>query len=113
MGLPVATSYRLWENRRMRAYLTAGGEVERLVSGKKTTKYLTEEKSVSENVREHRPQFSLNVAAGFEYKISNTASLYIEPGISRYLNNGSDVDNIYKKHPTNFNLNMGLRFDTH
>ena len=97
----------------MRAYLTAGGEVERLVSGKKTTKYLTEEKSVSENVREHRPQFSLNVAAGFEYKISNTASLYIEPGISRYLNNGSDVDNIYKKHPTNFNLNMGLRFDTH
>lgn len=113
IGIPLAAGYRLWENRNVRAYLTAGGEVERLVSGKKTLNILTEEKSISEDVKEHRPQFSLNVAAGIEYKISDIMSLYIEPGISRYLNNGSDVDNIYKKHPTNFNLNIGLRFDAH
>ena len=113
IGIPLAAGYRLWEHGNVRAYLTAGGEVERLVSGKKTLNILTEEKSISEDVKEHRPQFSLNVAAGIEYKISDIMSLYIEPGISRYLNNGSDVDNIYKKHPTNFNLNVGVRLDTH
>lgn len=36
-------------------------------------------------------------------------SAYVEPGVSRYFDNRSEVENIYKDKPTNFNLNVGLR----
>lgn len=42
--------------------------------------------------------------------ITRHIGVYIEPGISYYFDNNSDVRNIYKDRPLNFNLNIGLRF---
>jgi len=36
--------------------------------------------------------------------------VYAEPGLSYYINNGSQTKNFYKDKPWNFNINVGLRF---
>ena len=54
-------------------------------------------------------QFSVNTAVGAEFKLSNNISIFAEPGVGYYFNNGSNVDNVYKKLPTRFNLNAGFR----
>lgn len=55
-------------------------------------------------------QWSVNAAAGIQLNIVNSLSLYAEPGISYYFNDGSAIQTIYKEKPLNFNLNFGIRF---
>jgi opacity protein-like surface antigen len=112
VGIPVTASYNLWGNRRFNVYVTAGGEIEKLVKGKRTDetyKYGKGTTTSKENVKESRPQFSATAAAGVEFKASKQFSIYVEPGASYYFDNGSDVDNYYKDKPFNFSLNVGLR----
>ena len=44
-------------------------------------------------------------------KLTNFFSLYAEPGIGYYFNDGSSTPTIYKDHPLNFNLSLGIRFN--
>ena len=45
-----------------------------------------------------------------QYDFSKLVGVYLEPGVSYYFDNGSDVRTIYKDKPFNFNLNLGVRF---
>ena len=86
---------------------------EKLLKGKR--KSISEydgvpEEEQTENVKEKRPQLSVNAAIGAEYKLYDRLSVFAEPGVSYYFDNGSDLTSIYKDRPTNFNLNVGLRF---
>ena len=92
IGLPLNISYELWGSRRFDLYVSAGGTIEKCLDASPW-------------------QFSLNGAAGAEYKLSNSISLYAEPGLGYYFNDGSSTPTIYKDHPLNFNLNFGLRFN--
>ena len=56
-------------------------------------------------------QFSLNGAAGAEYKLTDYFSLYAEPGLGYYFKDGSSTSTIYQDRPLNFNLSFGLRFN--
>ena len=111
IGIPLKMTYSVLRKKRLNIYVAAGGEAEKLVKGKTTTKYLYDPKQpdFTEKVRESRLQFSANAAAGMEYNIAGNVEVYAEPGISHHFNNGSDVENIYKKRPTNLNLSIGLR----
>lgn len=77
---------------------------EKLVNGKEKRNTASDRK-----IKETRPQFSINSAIGFEYNLTKESSIYIEPGINHYINNGSSIDNIYKTKPNNFCLNIGFR----
>lgn len=77
---------------------------EKLVNGKEKRNTAPDRK-----IKETRPQFSINSAIGFEYNLTKESSIYIEPGINHYINNGSSIDNIYKAKPNNFGLNIGFR----
>ena len=92
IGLPLNISYDLWKNRRFGLYVSAGGMIEKSLD---TSPW----------------QFSLNGAAGAEYKLSSYFSLYAEPGIGYYFKDGSGTPTIYKDHPLNFNLSFGLRLN--
>ena len=92
IGLPLNISYDLWKSRHFGLYVTAGGTIEKQLDASPW-------------------QFSLNGAAGAEYKLSNSFSLYAEPGLGYYFKDGSSTPTIYKDHPLNFNLNIGLRFN--
>lgn len=55
-------------------------------------------------------QFSVNAALGVQCKLLNAVSVFTEPGISYYFNDGTNIQTIYKEKPFNFNLNFGIRF---
>ncbi len=110
LGIPVNVNYSFYQTRRLNIYASAGGEVAKLVSGKKETDIPDKESSEKEDVKESRPQFSSTLSVGAEYRIAEQLSLYAEPGVIYYFDNGSDVENIYKDKPFNFNLQVGLRW---
>lgn len=106
IGLPLGVSYNVLSANRFNLYITAGGEMQKLVSGKSI-----DEIEGSETVKEKRLQWSLNAAVGAQYNFTDNIGLYIEPGVVHYIDNGSHIENYYKYKPTNFNLNLGLRLD--
>lgn len=92
LGLPLNIIYNLWQSRHLGLYVSAGGVIEKSLD---TSPW----------------QFSLNGAAGAEYKLTDFFSLYAEPGIGYYFKDGSSTPTIYQDHPFNFTLSFGLRFN--
>lgn len=109
IGVPVAVGYNVWGNRHINVYLTAGGEVEKLVKGRRTVSYTGQQRN--EDVKMSRPQLSVQMSAGAEYRATRAVSLYIEPGVSYHFDNGSGVSTIYSDKPFEFGLSMGVRVD--
>lgn len=104
IGIPLNIAYRIWSNQHFNFYVSAGGMAEKMVKGSRSIQETTEDISI-------RPlQFSLNGMAGAEFRIDKSFSLYMEPGLSYYFDNGSSVPTIYQDEPLNFNLSVGLRF---
>ena len=66
--------------------------------------------SYDQDLRDRRPQWSVNASAGLQYKINDILGVYLEPGVGYYFDNGSNVSTIYKEKPLNFNFTVGLRF---
>jgi len=56
-------------------------------------------------------QLSVNGALGVEFNLSHLFSIYAEPGMGYYFDNGSSIPTYYQDKPFNFNLNLGLRFN--
>ena len=109
VGIPLSGSYSLLKSRKAEIYVTAGGEVEKLVKGTVSSKNgLSGNRD--EKVRESRPQFSAKAALGGAYHFTPSLSVYAEPGVSYYFNNHSAVINVYKDRPTSFSLNVGVRY---
>ena len=111
VGVPLSASYTLWRGRHAHIYLAGGGEVEKMVKGRKLKSDNTGMASVRETVKETRPQFSVNAAVGAEYSFADRVSIYAEPGSSYYFDNQSGIDNVYKDKKLNFSLNIGLRMN--
>ena len=103
IGIPVTASYLLWGNRYLNVYLSAGGMVEKMISGSQTT---AGEKS---SVSIHPLQFSLSGAVGAEFRFNPQFSLYAEPGIGYWFDNGSSISTYYQDKPFSFSLSLGLR----
>ena len=105
IGIPLNVSYLVWGNRHFNLYLSAGGLVEKMVKGSRTTYDETN------SVNIHPLQVSVNGAAGAEFKFCNDFSLYLEPALNYYFDNGSSIPTLYQEKPLNFNLNVGIRFN--
>ncbi len=112
VGLPFGVAYTVWANRRFNVYASAGGEVERMVSGSANTQSFTADHStgsLSESVHIGRLQWSACVAAGAEWRFAPSMALYAEPGLDYHFGNGSSVSTIYSDRPLNFSLSIGIR----
>ncbi len=109
VGIPVAASYSVWHNDQFNVYITAGGEVEKLVRGTQRHLYNTHEQT--DRVHMGQLQVSATLAAGAEYKITPVVGVYVEPGGAYHFDNGSGVNTIYYDHPLDFSLNLGVRFN--
>jgi len=113
IGIPIKVSYNVWENNRFSFYISAGGAVEKCVSGKTKTVYTTgDEKNMSssEDLKVKPLQWSVSSAVGAQFKLFRQIGIYAEPGVAYYFNDGSEVQTIRKEHPFNFNLQVGIRF---
>ena len=103
IGIPVTASYLLWGSRYVNIYLSAGAMVEKMISGSRTAAGVTNSVSI------HPLQFSVNGAAGAEFRFTPQFSLYAEPGLGYWFDNGSDIPTYYQEKPLSFSLSLGLR----
>ncbi len=112
LGIPVSVRYNVWQQSKVKIYASAGGEIEKLVYGKKKTHYddMASTKTTSTTVSEHRPVLSTNVNAGISYSILPDLSVFAEPGLAYYFKNGSGVKSAYTDKQLLFNVNVGVRF---
>lgn len=106
VGVPVTGSFSIVRGKRAEVYVTAGGEVEKLVKGSNS-----DTRDGSDKVTEKRPQWSVKAAVGGAYHFTPGISIYAEPGVSHHFDNHSSVVNVYKDRPTSFSLNIGLRIE--
>lgn len=112
IGIPVKMDYLFYSNRFLTLYLSAGGAVEKCVSGdSKTTEYLSSNQTIETNnsVKVNPLQWSIGGAAGIQFNINKQLGVFAEPGATYFFNDGSDVQTIRKETPFNFNLQVGLR----
>ena len=108
LGIPLKVNHQLWNSRHFGVYVAAGGMMEKMVKGTHQTTENGQEQTKDISIRPL--QFSVNGAIGMEYHLNNLMSIYAEPGVGYYFDNGSDVPTYYQEKPFSFNLNVGLRF---
>lgn len=106
IGIPLNAEYLLWDSRYFNLYVAAGMMVEKMVKGSLENL----ETGTKEGLSIRQLQFSVNGALGAEFNISRQFSIFAEPGIGYYFDNGSSVPTYYQDKPFTFNLNLGLRF---
>ncbi|MBR1463579.1 MAG: outer membrane beta-barrel protein [Prevotella sp.] len=104
VGIPLRMSYLAWRIKSLSVYGVVGGEAAVNVKAK------THTEGVEHQLDKDRMQFSADMSAGVQYNFLPQLSLYAEPGLKYYFDNGSLIDNIYKDKPLQFSLQVGLRF---
>lgn len=105
VGIPLNLSYTIWSNNWLRTYIMAGAQADMNV---KATLKADGHKSDIDN---DRAQFSITGGAGVQLNVAQQLGVYVEPGVRYYFDNGSAVQTIFKEHPTNFSLQVGLRWN--
>ena len=103
MGVPFRAVVGVYRQKAWDVYLGGGGKWEKSVAVHSDS---------SDGVDASRPsQWSLQVSAGVQYRISPHAACYVEPGIGYYFDNHSSLSTAYGERPVNFSLKMGIRFN--
>lgn len=112
IGIPVKLHRSIWKNSWLSLYASAGGAVEKCVSGRLETVTVTNggnRTSECTSLDVDPLQWSLTAAAGAQVNFTSRFGVYVEPGIAYYFDDHSGVETIRKEHPLNFNLQLGLR----
>lgn len=112
VGIPLNVKFSAWSWRFIGLYISAGATGEKCVSNRFETRYTAEGLSLDAFSRQtEKPlQWSVNAAAGIQLNPVPNISIFAEPGVSYYFNDGTSLETIYKDRPCTFNLNLGLRF---
>ena len=105
IGIPLTVQYNVWRWGRLNVYATAGGQADINIKAQAETE------GVKTTLEKDNVQWSVNAALGVEYDIIPMIGIYAEPGIKYYFDNGSHLKNFFKHHPTNFNLQVGVRLN--
>lgn len=105
IGVPLNLQAHLLQWHGISLYLTAGAQADWNIKAESNTD------GVNQVMDKDRMQWSIGGSLGLAYHIIPQLSLYAEPGIRHYMDNGSTINNYFKDKPTSFNLQLGLRFD--
>ena len=99
LGIPLRANWNFIDRKRFTLYVSAGGTVEKCIYGK----------IGKETVTVDPLQWSVMAAVGAQYNLGPRIGIYVEPGISYFFDDGSEVRTIRKDTPCNFTLQAGLR----
>lgn len=112
IGIPLKLTFDAIRKNVWSLYFSAGGMLEKNIAGKADVGFIVDGQAVDvrrERVIERQVQWSVNAAAGAEFRFIPYMGLYAEPGVSWFIDNGSTIETVYKSRPVNFNLELGLR----
>ena len=99
LGIPLRANWNFVDKKDFTLYLSAGGMIEKCIYGK----IGTETETVAP------VQWSVMASVGAQYNMNRHVGIYVEPGVSYYFDDGSEVQTIRKDNPCNFTLQAGLR----
>ncbi len=105
LGVPLSLNYKLWQYKGIRAYVSAGMQADWNIKAR------MEAEGVEQKMSRDRMQLSANGSIGIQYNLLPQLSLYAEPGINHYFDNGSNVQNFFKDKPTSLKLQFGIRLN--
>jgi len=105
IGIPVNVQYLIWDYKGFKMYASAGGQIDYNVKADMKTA------GVDVELERDRLQFSAQGALGIQYDFIPMLGVYVEPGLKYYFDNGSNIRNFFKDKPTNFNVQVGVRFN--
>lgn len=114
VGIPLKVQHSVWNNSIFSFYASAGGMMEKCVSGSVETVCVDDNnrKSSGNEKLDVKPlQFSVLASVGLQANFNKLLSLYLEPGMIYYFDDNTDIITIRKDKPFNFNLQLGLRFN--
>ncbi|WP_289090188.1 outer membrane beta-barrel protein [uncultured Bacteroides sp.] len=114
VGIPLKVQRSVWSNSIFSFYASAGGMMEKCVSGSVETVCVDDNnrKSFRNEKLDVKPlQFSVLASVGLQANFNKLLSLYLEPGMIYYFDDNTDIITIRKDKPFNFNLQLGLRFN--
>ncbi len=101
VGIPVSLSYLLYRYNSFSVYWSNGVEVEKCVYAKQG----------DTNLKMHKLQWSVNSAIGAQYHIARHLAVFVEPGVSYYWGNGTDIKTYRTEHPCSVDIHFGLKLD--
>ena len=105
VGVPLNLRYQLLRWHGLSAYLAAGGQIDFNVRAT----LLSDGRR--QDIMKDRAQLSLSGSLGLQYDFIPQLSVYAEPGIRHYIDNGSPMSNYFKYQPASFSLQVGLRLN--
>lgn len=114
IGIPLNVTYNIIGTRLFNVYASAGGAVEKAVGGHfETTGHVGGQHSETNRIalKPKELQWSFNASAGAQVNILNQLGLFVEPGISYRIPNGSHVRSIYTDKQLDFSIGFGIRFN--
>lgn len=114
IGIPLNVTYNIIGSKLFNVYASAGGAMEKAVGGYFETTGHVDGKRSETNRNSLKPkelQWSLNASAGAQVNVLNQLGLYVEPGISYRIPNGSHVRSIYTDKKLDFSIGFGIRFN--
>lgn len=105
IGVPLNLQAHLLRWHGISLYLSAGAQADWNIKAESNTD------GINQVMDKDRMQWSVGSSLGLAYHVIPQLSLYAEPGVRHYIDNGSTINNYFKDKPTSFNLQVGLRFD--
>ena len=111
IGIPLQAIYRFARAGNFSFYAAAGPKIDFNFSGRRTetARNGIASSNGTEDIRDKKPQWSLQLRAGAAYAFIPQLELYAEPSMAYYINNKSDIPDLWKDKPLNFIFQVGLR----
>lgn len=107
LGIPLQLSYDFLETGALSLYSYLGGKAEWCISDCST--FRAGDFTKTFNAAYGRPQLSINLGLGAEYRITDSFGIYLDPSINYYFYS-NQPKSIRTEKPFMFNLSIGIRF---
>lgn len=104
VGVPLNISYAFWQNKHLRTYAMAGGQVDFNVKAQNT------KEGVTQDIKKTAQQWSTQAALGIQYNVTPHLGAYLEPGLKYYIPQHQPLNTYWKDKPLQFNLQIGVRW---
>lgn len=128
LGIPVSLNYSLYKLGKADIYLSVGGMIQKDISGKYESSigfsrtdiadqelasliYYNEPYFIREKISQSKPQFSVHTRLGISYPLYKRLHLYGTVGGAYYFDAHNKYRTIFSDRKTQFDLNLGVKFD--